>query len=151
MKALSRKGRGSQFLVRAVSEQKHKGPQPRELARLVLHALMLASIFIGISLPWKSVVLAADPLMLTYRTVSAEDSLDLPGTTVFTLEIEVTNGNTMGYDNVSVTVGSLTNATSNYGSIAVGYLFAGSSTIVTGTVSIPNEAIQNMILRINHS
>jgi hypothetical protein len=132
------------------NEERHKILQRWVLTRLAVPALMFGAIILCLVLALKSVVLAADPLVLNYRTISVVDSSTQPGTTIITLEFEITNTDTLAYNNVSVVASSITYGTS-YGSIAVGELTAGESQTVTGQLSVPAESIGDITYRINHS
>lgn len=112
--------------------------------------LLMASGLLTISLgAFVPVALSGEPLVFSYRTISVMEAPDQPGITVLTLEIEVTNTDTVAYSSVTVTAISLADPTSNYGSVVVGDFRAGVSQTVTGEFRVPTDSIETMTLRID--
>ena len=129
------------------SRQTYIRPQRWAFTTLAVTALMLGAMIF----PFVPGLKASEPLTLNYRTINAVEPSELPGVTVFTLEIEVRNTDKITYHNISVTATSLTDPTSSYGTVAVGDLGAGASRSVTGEFRVPTSAIENMTFRIIHS
>jgi len=118
----------------------------------VLSVLMLAVIiFFGMSPTIQSVALAGDPLEVNFRTIDAVEQADSPGTTVWTLELVVTNNDAVAYSNVTVTAVSLMDSNVTYGSALVGNVSQGGVQTVNVKFLIPDQDFGNVKFRIDHS
>ena len=110
---------------------------------------MIGTICLCLILLLNAVAISGEPIIFSYRTISAVEAADQLGTTIFTLEVQVTNMDTVAHTNVSVTVISSADPSSNYGSLSVGDLPVGGSRTAIGQFRVPNQKISTISLKIS--
>ena len=112
-------------------------------------AAVIGTLCLCLTLLLHAIAISGEPIVFSYRTISAVDAADQPGTTLFTLEFQVTNMDRVAYSSVSVGVLSSADPSSEYGSLVVGDLPVGGSRSAIGQFRVPNQAISTMTVKVS--
>ncbi len=126
-----------------------KSRQQVRRATSVPLAALIGTLCLCLTLLLNAIAISGEPIVFSYRTISAVDAADQPGTTLFTLEFQVTNMDRVAYSDVSVGVLSSADPSSDYGSLAVGDLPVGGSRSAIGQFRVPNQAISTMTVKVS--
>jgi len=112
-------------------------------------AVVIGTLCLCLTLLLNAIAISGEPVIFSYRTISVVEAADQPGTTIFTLEVQVTNMDSIAYTYVSVSVLSSADPSSDYGSLVVGDLPVGGSRTALGQFRVPNQAISTMGLKVS--
>lgn len=118
-------------------------------AALVPSAAVIGTLCLCLTLLLSAIAISGEPVIFSYRTISAVEAADQPGTTIFTLEVQVTNMDRVAYSYVSIGALSSADPSSDYGSLVMGDLPVGGSRTAIGQFRVPNQAISTMTLKVS--